>query len=289
MPDKNRQARYYRLTSAGSKQLMAEESKWERLAQAIAKVMKRRPRRPEMTLWPWRARRAAREQELHREIEWHLNEIREELEAEGLSPRQADHVARREFGNIAMVQEDTRAAWGWTLLEQFAQDLRYALRTMGGNRLFTVLAVASLALGIGANTAIYSFMDALLLRSLPVAEPDRWRCSTGAPRTGTSTSSSCTAVTAAPGASDIGHHQRHVPIRGVRTFQERRFHLLQRVRLFPPIESGPKFEPQVQGQADMASVEYVSGEFFSGLGVPPAAGRLTIPDDDRPGASPWRW
>jgi hypothetical protein len=61
-----------------------------------------------MKLWPWRAPRAAREQELDREIEWHLNEIREEREADGLSPRQAFHVARRDFGNDALVREDTR-------------------------------------------------------------------------------------------------------------------------------------------------------------------------------------
>ena len=70
------------------------------------------------------------------------------------------------------VQENTRAAWGWTLVEQLGQDLRYAFRTMAANRLFTLLAVLSLALGIGANTAIYSFMDAILLRSLPVADPE---------------------------------------------------------------------------------------------------------------------
>src|SRR5205085_9165772 len=59
-----------------------------------------------------------------------------------------------------------------TFLEQLGQDVRYALRTMDGNRLFTELAVLSLALGIGANTAIYSFMDAILLRSLPVSDPE---------------------------------------------------------------------------------------------------------------------
>src|SRR5205807_2757104 len=66
----------------------------------------------------------------------------------------------------------TRAAWGWTLLEQLGQDLRYAIRTMLHNRAFTALAALSLALGIGANTAIYSFMDSILLRVLPVSDPE---------------------------------------------------------------------------------------------------------------------
>ncbi len=61
--------------------------------------------------------------------------------------------------------------WSWTLLEQLGQDLRYGARTMLRNPAFTMLAALSLALGIGANTAIYSFMDALLMRSLPVADP----------------------------------------------------------------------------------------------------------------------
>ena len=66
-----------------------------------------------------------------------------------------------------------RAAWGWTLAEQFVQDLRYALRNMVSNKAFTALAILSLALGIGANTAIFSFMDSILLRSLPVDHPER--------------------------------------------------------------------------------------------------------------------
>ena len=67
----------------------------------------------------------------------------------------------------------TRAPlWGWTVLEQFGQDLRYAFRTMAANRAIYVAGGLSLALGIGANTAIYSFMDAILLRSLPVSDPD---------------------------------------------------------------------------------------------------------------------
>ncbi len=70
-----------------------------------------------------------------------------------------------------MLKEDTRASWGWTPLTQLAQDLRYAARMAIRNPAFTILAALSLALGIGANTAIYSFMDALLMRQLPV--PDR--------------------------------------------------------------------------------------------------------------------
>ena len=62
--------------------------------------------------------------------------------------------------------------WTWNFAEQLAQDIRYALRTMAANPMFTAMAVLSLALGIGANTAIYSFMDAILLRALPVQHPE---------------------------------------------------------------------------------------------------------------------
>jgi hypothetical protein len=81
------------------------------------------------------------------------------------------HLPAGGLGNVTLLHEDTRAAWGWTRLDQLGQDLRYAFRTMASNRLFTSLAVLSLALGIGANTAIYSFMDWILMRSLPVHDP----------------------------------------------------------------------------------------------------------------------
>jgi macrolide transport system ATP-binding/permease protein len=108
---------------------------------------------------------------LREELQFHLDEEAEQRQAEGLAKDQARWAARRDLGNFALLQESTRAMWTWTSLEQLVQDLRYALRTMINNRAFTALAAQSLALGIGANTAIYSFLDALLLRSLPVSDP----------------------------------------------------------------------------------------------------------------------
>src|SRR5438309_1820117 len=120
----------------------------------------------------WLAQRRRKEAELREELQFHLEEQAEEHRAEGLAEEHARWAARRELGNVALLQENTRAAWGWIFWEQLLQDLRYALRTMINNPAFNALAVLSLALGIGANTAIYSFMDSILLRSLPVSNPE---------------------------------------------------------------------------------------------------------------------
>src|SRR5262245_45036446 len=116
----------------------------------------------------WLTRRPNKEAELREELQFHLEEESGELQERGLASEEARRAARRELGNLAMVQEETRAAWKWTWWEQLGQDLRYALRTMAASKSFSALAILSLALGIGANTAIFSFMDSILLRSLPV-------------------------------------------------------------------------------------------------------------------------
>jgi len=120
----------------------------------------------------WLTQRDRKEAELQEELEFHLEEEAEQRQAEGLTQEEARWAARRELGNLTRVQENTRAMWGWTVLEQLGQDLRYAFRTMAAHRLFTMLVILCLALGIGANTAIYSFMDSILLRSLPVSDPE---------------------------------------------------------------------------------------------------------------------
>ena len=109
----------------------------------------------------------------------HRREYERELEEEmrhhlALSAEQRgdDAAANRQFGNMTLLREESRGMWTWTFWEQFLQDLRYGLRTMAANPLFTAIATISLALGIGANTAIFSFMDAILFRTLPVEKPE---------------------------------------------------------------------------------------------------------------------
>ena len=223
----------------------------------------------------WLIHRREKEAELHDELAFHLSEEAEERGAQR---------ARRELGNISLIEEDTRAAWGWIWLEQLAQDIRYAWRAMRHNPTFTALAAVSLALGIGANTAIYSFMDAILLRSLPVGNPE-------------------TLVV-------LNWHNRGIHQRGEKdrviygmsgsTWGDQKTGITAGIFPYPAVEmmrsvkgvfsSVFAYYPtravnlMVRGQAEQASGEYVSGDYFSGLGVPPAAGRVIIADDDRAGA-----
>ena len=86
---------------------------------------------------------------------------------------EARWAARRELGNLALVEENTRAAWGWTRLEQLARDAGYGLRQVRRNPWFSAIAIATLALGIGGITAMFSAFDAVLIRPLPYADADR--------------------------------------------------------------------------------------------------------------------
>ncbi len=166
--------------------------------------------------------------------------------------------------------------WRWT--EQVAQDLRYALRMTAANPAFTAMAALSLALGIGANTAIYSFMDAILVRALPVAHPEslvvvNWRSKDFPP----------------VAHSFNGSNYKDPKLGfGSGNFPYPAFELLRARNpvcssLFAFNGAG-RLNLLIHGQADLADGQYVSGEFFSGLAVPPAAGRLIDSNDDRPGA-----
>src|SRR5258708_11173212 len=228
----------------------------------------------------WLTERRRKEAELRDELWFHLDEETEDRHAQGLVNEEARWAARRDLGNMALVQEATRSTWSWIFLEQVAQDLRYAFRTMAANKTFSAMAILSLALGIGANTAIYSFMDAILLRSLPVSNPEslvvlnwhnkvRFR--------GTVMHGGSGSVHVDP---KTGSTAGIFPFPVFELFRKSGA-LFSSVFAYYPTR---QVHLLVKGEAVLASGEYVSGDYFSGLAVPPAAGRVIIPDDDRVGA-----
>src|SRR5216684_2421889 len=148
------------------------------------------------------------------------------------------------------------------------QDLRYAFRMMAAQPLFTTMAVLSLALGIGANTAIYSFMDAILLRALPVPEPEslvvfNWR-SKAHPAVARNFSGSTY------GDRKTGTMSGNFPYPAFELLRENS-PVFSSVFAF---SGAGRLNIQIRGQADLAAGQYVSGEFFRGIGVAAAAGRL---------------
>jgi predicted permease len=232
----------------------------------------------------WLIHRRDKEAELRQELQFHLDEEADAHRAEGFTEDEARWAARRELGNLTLVEEDTRAAWGWTLVEQAAHDLRYAFRTMAANRLFTLLVVSSLGLGIGANAAIYSFIDAILLRSLPVSDPEslvvlNWHAkgervpvmrSMSGSTWGDSTSGTTSGIFPFP-VFDLLRAKDSVFASVFAHFPYWQTRILNLT---------------VHGEADLASGWHVSGAYFRGLGIRPVAGRLIGEDDDRPGSPP---
>jgi macrolide transport system ATP-binding/permease protein len=234
----------------------------------------------------WLPQRRRKEVELREELEFHLDEETEQGKAAGLTEEQARSVARRDLGNVTLIAEDTRATWGWTALEQLGQDLRYAVRMMASNRTFTALALLVLALGIGANTAIYSFMDSILLRSLPVPDPERlvvlkWRTAQPGSAASGKTRKQSLSTTGSYLDPELGQIRSVFPYPAFELFQ-------QQSAAFSSVfayRGAQGLKLTVRGQATLADGVYASGDYFRGTGTAAAAGRLLSAEDDRIGAA----
>jgi macrolide transport system ATP-binding/permease protein len=211
-------------------------------------------------------------EELDDEIQFHLDEQIAENIAAGMNPEQARFAAMRSFGNETFLKEDTWEAWGWTRVEQLGQDLRFALRQLRKTPGFTATAVLTLALGIGANASIFTLVNAVMMKNLPVTDPDTLV------RVGDN--NNCCVNSGAGEDYALFSTEVYQRLRqNVPEFQE-----------LAAMQAGFGFRPVIarrDGSAETArSVmgEFVSGNYFRTFGLQPHAGRLFVDDDDRPGA-----
>ncbi|HEX8986086.1 MAG TPA: ABC transporter permease [Bryobacteraceae bacterium] len=230
---------------------------------------------------------ARRGEALREEMELHLAERAAELEADGMTAERARAEARRRFGNVGLKQEESREIWMTRFLSELGQDIRYGCRTMAANKAFSALAVLSLALGIGANTTIYSFMESILLRSLPVADPESLVVLNWHSRPPQNANKEWVHVMhGVQGMAWPGDKGAMVsgmfPYPAFETLREENPVFSTLFGYF----NGLHHNLAVRGQAMSANTEYVTGEYFRGLAVSPAAGRVIDAEDDRPGAAP---
>ncbi len=208
---------------------------------------------------------------LDAELSYHLDRQIEENRAAGMSPEEARYAALRSFGNPALLRDQTRATWSWSRLETLAFDLRYGMRTLLRAPGFTCIAIAVMALGIGANVALFTVVRGVLLKPLPYTDPSKL-------------------VNIYESNLKPGNHS-HIPVPG-----------------FMPVDAGSFFDWQrsTPAMADMAALSpwqnynvsasggklpekidaaWCSWNLFSVLGVQPALGRAFTANDDRAGAA----
>ncbi len=202
-------------------------------------------------------RRARLDREFAEEVDFHLAMLEAEFRQRGMSAREARAAARREFGGVARIQEIHRERRGIAWLESCARDVRYALRGLRRSPGFTAAAVLPLALGIGANTAIFSLFHALLMRLLPVARPEEL----------------------------VNLYQTGGWIRGHSSYP-----LYQDIAARTDLFNGAvartgvekvRFRERPEARENFAMREFVSGNYFQVLGVRPALGRLFTADEDQ--------
>jgi predicted permease len=204
--------------------------------------------------------RQKRDSELEEELQSHLQMAAQDRTDRGETPDQARGAARRELGNIGLIKEVTREMWGWASLERLMQDLRYGLRMLAKSPGFTVVAVLTLALGIGANTALFSVVNGVLLKPLPYPQPEQlvWLAE--------SKPNFASGSISFPNFHDW-QKDNHT-FSSMAVYRSYNFNILG------------------LGDAEQVRARFITSDFFSVLGVNPVLGRTFAPGEDDIGRSP---
>jgi putative ABC transport system permease protein len=205
-------------------------------------------------------RRKDRDSELDEELRGHMRLAITNLIERGDTPEHATAASRREFGNFGLVKEVTREMWGWGSLERLGQDLRYGARTLAKNSGFTLIAVLTLALGIGANTAMFSVLNAFLFRPLQYPHSERLV--------------QLLRITTIDGQSWPGH--------STADFLDQREKNSVFENMTALTFAHPAFVQQGQLAETLNALE-ATADFFPTFGVQPELGRVFTTEEDQPG------
>jgi predicted permease len=199
-------------------------------------------------------RRRANKGQIDADIEDYLAEKTEALIAAGLSPEEARLKARREFGNVTLLKELSSDEWSWAGIEQIMNDTKYAFRSLLRNPAFSLTAIFTLALGIGANAAIFNLLHAVILRSLPVPNAEQLRL-----------------------VNVVGPREDLESIFSYPVFRQ----MQDAVSGKGEIAAFSGISPMKAGEEEQVQAELVSGDYFQALRVQPEAGHLLSASDDK--------
>jgi predicted permease len=221
--------------------------------------------------------------QLEQEIREHIEMETQDNIARGMSAEEARYAAVRKFGNVRRVQEDARDVWSFVWLEQLWQDVRFGLRMLLKSPAFTAVAVLTLAFGIGANTAIFSLIDAVMLRSLPVENPAqlvllKWSARKAPNIHGMASWGDCPGDLREGRANPSGC-----------SFSEPMFREIAQANIFSgaaAFANSGRLDLTGNGPASVINGQLVSGDFFRTMGLKAALGRLLDASDDTAAAAP---